>query len=146
MCECCVAGTEWAPREIGVVVFSHSIRREAEQIRLLLPGPSCLYRLERVQSQVFERMAGPGLWKEKPGRQPLEYFVLAHISHAVGWLAGGKGQNSHLRISLPLESCIPGGRYPAQMVLAWVLSHCHTQPTRVPRHRSPFAGFLLPQC
>lgn len=74
-----------------MVIFSHSVWREAEQIHLLLPGPSSLFRPERGRSQVFERTAGPDLWKEKPGRQVLEYFALAHVLHAAfGWLAGGK--------------------------------------------------------
>lgn len=127
-----------------MVAFSHSVWSQAEQIHLLLPDPSCLFRPERGQAQVFERMTGPDLWKEKPGRQPLECSALTtSLTQHSGSLLMGEGRNSHLRIPLPSGGCIPGGRDPARLVLAWVLSHCHTQLTRAPRHRSPFAGFLL---
>lgn len=76
-----------------MVAFSHSVWRQAEQIHLLLPAPSCLFRPERGQAQVFERMTGPDLWKEKPGGQPLECSALTTslTQCSVSLLGGGGG-------------------------------------------------------
>lgn len=74
-------------------------------------------------------------------------FCSHHVPHATfsqlaEW-GGGGTQSIYLRISSSWGSCVPGSRYLALLVLAWVLSHCHTQLARAPRQRSPFAGFLM---
>lgn len=49
-----------------------------------------------------------------------------HAPHtAFGWLAGRKG-------GAAVAESYPGARYPALLVLAWVMSHCHTSLPGVP--------------
>lgn len=103
-----------------MVGFSHSVWRQAEQIHLLFPGALCLFRPERGQTHVFERMAGPDLQNKETRSTAHGMFWSHHISHAAfGQLAGGKGRAT---IS---ESLYPG-EAASQVAGTWLRRHIVT--------------------
>lgn len=92
--------------------LSHSIWRLAEQVHQLLSDLSCLFRPEKGQVQVFERMTGPDL-QNKEMMSAIPGMFYSSTPYSASCQLPGEGQT--VTCNLPCA----GGAVP-QMTRAWL--------------------------
>lgn len=136
----CVGGPDWPPLKIGMLLLVIWFGDRLSKFTCSSQVPCVCSGLKEVRSRCLKKWQVLTYGTEKPGLQLQECFAhtVSLTQHPACW---GVEQNIYLRIS----SSQAGGRYPALLVPVWVSSQCHTQLSRAPRHRSPFADFLMPE-
>lgn len=90
-------------------------------------------------------MASPDLWNRETRSAAPKMLSSHQVPHATfSQLAGGMGKVS--TSDSPIMGWLrPRWQVPSSVSPGVGLVQCHTKFTRVPRYRSPFAGFLLPE-
>lgn len=138
-------GPEWPPMEIRMLLLVICFGVRLSKFTCSSQVPCVCSGLKEVRPRCLKEWQVLTYGTEKPGLQRQECIAVTTslTQHSVSLL--GDEQSIYLGLSLSWGSCIPVGRYPALLVLAWVLSHGHTQLARAPRHRSPIVGFPMPE-